>query len=104
MPSIPRTILEQIQNPTPDIHKFCAVISGKSKPEKVYLAELFADQEIMQWITEDILKKKWVSLPGDMYDVAVGTPVAFCVPSVSTASTSGDESTLKQPVFCLGNG
>ena len=42
--------------------------------------------------------------PAEVYGVAVGTPVALRAPSVPTALTSGDESTLKQPVFCLDNG
>jgi len=42
--------------------------------------------------------------PAEVYGVAVGTPVALRAPSVPTALTSGDESTLKVPVFCLDNG
>jgi len=42
--------------------------------------------------------------PAAVYGVAVGTPVALRAPSVSTALTSGDKSTLKEPVFCLDNG
>lgn len=42
--------------------------------------------------------------PAEVYGVAVGTPVALRAPSVPTALTSGDESTLKEPVFCLDNG
>jgi putative transposase len=42
--------------------------------------------------------------PAEVYGVAVGTPVALRAPSVPTAVTGGDESTLKQPVFCLDNG
>ena len=42
--------------------------------------------------------------PAEVYGVAVGTPVALRAPSVPTALTKGDKSTLKQPVFCLDNG
>ena len=42
--------------------------------------------------------------PAEVYGVAVGPPVALRAPYVPTASTTGDESTLKQPVFCLDNG
>jgi transposase InsO family protein len=42
--------------------------------------------------------------PAEVYGVAVGTPVALRVPSVPTAVTNGDESTLKEPIFCLDNG
>ena len=42
--------------------------------------------------------------PAEVYGVAVGTPVALRAPSVPTALTHGDESTLKTPSFCLDNG
>jgi len=42
--------------------------------------------------------------PAEVYGVAVGTPVALRAPSVPTASTHGDKSTLKTPSFCLDNG
>jgi len=42
--------------------------------------------------------------PAEVYGVAVGTPVALRAPSVPTALTYGDESTLKTPSFCLDNG
>ena len=42
--------------------------------------------------------------PAEVYGVAVGTPVALRAPSVPTALTTGDESTLKQSVFCLDIG
>ena len=37
--------------------------------------------------------------PAEVYGVAVGTPVALRAPSVPTALTNGDRSTLKEPVF-----
>jgi len=42
--------------------------------------------------------------PAEVYGIAVGTPVALRAPSVPTALTHGDESTLKTQVFCLDNG
>jgi putative transposase len=42
--------------------------------------------------------------PAEVYGVAVGTPVALRAPSVPTAALTGDESTLKKPIFCLDNG
>jgi putative transposase len=42
--------------------------------------------------------------PAEVYGVAVGTPVALRAPSVPTAALTGDESTLKEPIFCLDNG
>ncbi len=42
--------------------------------------------------------------PAEVYGAAVGTPVALRAPSVPTALTECDESTLKAPAFCLDNG
>lgn len=42
--------------------------------------------------------------PAEVYGVAVGTPVALRAPSVPTALKHGDESTLRNTVFCLDNG
>ena len=42
--------------------------------------------------------------PAELYGVAVGTAVALRAPSVPTALTHGDKSTLRTPVFCLDNG
>jgi putative transposase len=42
--------------------------------------------------------------PAEVYGVAVGTPVALRAPSVPTAALTGDESTLKETIFCLDNG
>ena len=42
--------------------------------------------------------------PAEVYGVAVGTPVALRAPSVPTALTYDDESTLENPVFCIDNG
>jgi len=42
--------------------------------------------------------------PSEVYCVAVGTPVALRAPSVPTALTYGDESTLKTCSFCLDKG
>jgi putative transposase len=42
--------------------------------------------------------------PAEVYGVAVVTPVALRAPSVTTAITQGDNSTLESTVFCLDNG
>ena len=42
--------------------------------------------------------------PAEVYARAVGPPLALRARSVPTAVTGGDESILKQPVFCLDNG
>ena len=41
--------------------------------------------------------------PAEVYGVAVGTPVALRAPSVPTALTYSDESTLNASIFCLDN-
>ena len=63
---MPQSILKQIKSPKPDIEAFKAVIRGQAKPEKVHLCELFADQEIMQWVTENIFRKQWVGISDDI--------------------------------------
>jgi len=68
MSEVPESIRRQIADPQPDIDQFVAVITGRAKPRKVHLAELFADQEIMQWITENVLGKQWVPAPDDPTD------------------------------------
>ncbi len=60
MNGIPQSIIEQVKNPTPDIDGFKRLIRGQGKPDKMYLCELFADQEIMKWVTENVFGKKWV--------------------------------------------
>jgi hypothetical protein len=42
--------------------------------------------------------------PAEVYGVAFGTLVVLRAPSVPTALKHGDESTLRNPVFCLDNG
>jgi putative transposase len=42
--------------------------------------------------------------PAEVYGAADGTPVALRAPSVPSALTYGDESTLNTSVFCLDNG
>lgn len=68
MITIPVSIIRQINNPHPDIKKFVSVIKGAVKPDRVHLAELFADQEVMRWVTEELFKKQWVPLPDDFND------------------------------------
>ena len=63
--TIPQSIKKQIANPNPNIDQFIAVITGKVKPQKVHLAELFADVEIVQWFTENVFENKWVPRPAD---------------------------------------
>lgn len=69
MPSITNFKLSQkfrqrIAKPSPDAETFVSVITGRQKPHRVHLAELFADQEIMAYVTEHILGKKWQAISG----------------------------------------
>jgi len=72
---------------------------GLGKPD------IFNTDQGSQFTSTDFTK---VLLDADVqikvYGVAVGTPVALRAPSIPTALTSGDKSTLKEPVFCLDNG
>ncbi|MBN1436997.1 MAG: hypothetical protein JW936_07970 [Sedimentisphaerales bacterium] len=65
MAGIPESIKKQIANPQPDWQTFRAVITGQVKPKRVHLAELFADQEIMQWITKNVLQTRWTPASED---------------------------------------
>jgi uroporphyrinogen decarboxylase len=69
MLKIPESITYQINNPRPDIKQFVDVITGKVKASKVHFAELFADQEVMQWITRDLFEKPWIPLPDDQNNI-----------------------------------
>jgi len=68
MTDIPESIKQQIAHPQPDAQQFVNVITGRVQPKRVHLTELFADPEIMQWITENVLGKKWVPRPADESD------------------------------------
>ena len=65
MKAIPQSIIEQIKDPTPDIDGFMRLIRGQGRPEKMYLCELFADQEIMKWVTENVFGGIWVPISAD---------------------------------------
>jgi len=66
--SIPESVKRQIADPQPDAEQFVRVITGQAEPQRVHLAELFADAEIMQWITENVLERRWVPAPDDPSD------------------------------------
>ena len=69
MITIPESIKQQINNPQPAIKQFVDVITGRTKPTKIHIVELFADQEVMQWITEEIFEKKWVPIPSNPVNI-----------------------------------
>jgi uroporphyrinogen decarboxylase len=63
MVTIPESVKRQIAKPRPDVAQFVAVLTGRRRPQRVHLAELFADNEIMQWVTENVLRQTWVPAP-----------------------------------------
>lgn len=62
---IPDRLKQQVRNPQPDIKGFVEAIMGRKVPRKVHLVELYADVEIMRWITENVFAREWVSTPSD---------------------------------------
>jgi len=63
---IPASVRERTNAPEPDIDEFLAVIRGDRPPRRVHFAELFADPEIMQAITEGLLGGRWVPGSNDL--------------------------------------
>lgn len=47
-------IKDEANNPKPNIECFFKVLKGEKRPKKLYLAEVFADNEIMKRFTENI--------------------------------------------------
>ena len=82
------------------------------KVEEVYLRDYQAIAEARYYLgryfelynNERLHQALGYRRPAEVYGVAVGTPVALRAPSVPTAVTNGNESTLKEPGFCLDNG
>jgi len=52
-------MLFPLESPSPSFQKLEAVLRGKKKPKKVHLLELAVDREIMENITENIMKKRF---------------------------------------------
>lgn len=59
MTAIPESIARRAAHPTPDIAAFVGVITGRRKPTRVHLAELFSDEGTMEWMTQHVLGKTW---------------------------------------------
>lgn len=51
-----------LRKPSPDFESFEKVLRGEKKPERAYLVELYVDEEVVRFVTENILGRKWVSL------------------------------------------
>ncbi len=47
-----------LKKPMPDFQEFAGVLKGKRKPQKVHLAELSVDREIIEYITESMMNEK----------------------------------------------
>jgi len=56
-----------LKNPSPDFEGFKRVVKGEEKPRRVYFTELGIDQEIMQFITENIIGEKWIPLDENVF-------------------------------------
>lgn len=54
-----------LKNPKPDFQEFESVIKGKRKPQKVHLVEIGVDKEVMKYITENIMDKKFFYLEAE---------------------------------------
>jgi uroporphyrinogen decarboxylase len=49
-----------IDKPAPNFDELVGVLKGEQKPQRVHLAELSMDEEVMQAITENYLDQKWI--------------------------------------------
>ncbi|NOZ63578.1 MAG: hypothetical protein GXO71_01280 [Caldiserica bacterium] len=49
-----------LKNPAPDVDELREVILRRRKPSRVHVAELHIDEEVVKYITEKILNRKWV--------------------------------------------
>lgn len=49
-----------LKNPEPDFEKFADVLKGKRKPERVHFVEIGIDQEVSQFIIENLFGEKWI--------------------------------------------
>ena len=51
-----------LDNPAPDFESFEEVLRGRKEPQRVHLAELFVDWEVIKFVVEEIIGKRWNSL------------------------------------------
>jgi len=49
-----------LQNPLPDFESLEKVLRGEKEPEKVYFVELGIDGEVLKYITENVMREKWI--------------------------------------------
>ena len=58
-----RKLKVPLEKPEPNFSEFKDVLSGKKPAQKVHFAELFADIEVIFYITENILGNKVIHSP-----------------------------------------
>ena len=75
------------------------------KTIRLYLRRSITLADILSFMINDRLHEALgYNTPAEVYGTAVDTPVALRAPSVPTALSKGDKSTLEIPIFCLDNG
>lgn len=52
-------------NPFPDFETFRKVLKGEKEPERVHFVEVLVDEEIKQYMIENVRDKKWVPAPAE---------------------------------------
>ena len=57
MPIIP------VKKPSPDFKSFKRMLKGEGEPERVHFVELWIDEEVRKFITENLMGERWVSAP-----------------------------------------
>jgi len=57
---MPAQLKFPLEKPTPDFETFEKVLRGKRLPEKVHFVEFWVDEEIMKFITENVMNEKWI--------------------------------------------
>lgn len=51
-----------LQKPSPDFESLEKILRGEKQPKRVYFVELIVDLEIMKYIVENYMNKKWIPL------------------------------------------
>jgi uroporphyrinogen decarboxylase len=66
-----------LEHPTPDFDELVRILKGLHEPERVHLAELEIDDEILQVIQENYLGKPWVDLTAETHEPYYAQVVAL---------------------------
>lgn len=54
-----------VRSPSPDFETFKRVLKGEAEPERVHFVEVWVDEEIRQFIMENLLGQKWIPAPSE---------------------------------------